>query len=100
MSQVTPLLGTINIQSSANDDAETKIKKVGEAAGEFEACLLRQMLQSAKVGGDKSEHGFGSMIVDAMATGIVQGGGLGLAKALQESLAKQLQQQVEPAAKK
>jgi Rod binding domain-containing protein len=100
MSHVTPLSGAISIQSSPNDDVETKIKKVGEAAGEFEACLLRQMFQSAKFGGDKSEHGYGSMIVDAMATGVVQGGGLGLAKALQDSLAKQLHQQVSPADKK
>lgn len=57
-------------------------------AQEFESALLRQILSSAKVGGKDSEKGYGSMAVDALANGLMAGGGIGLARALEEALAK------------
>lgn len=60
-----------------------------KAAQELETSFVRQLLQSAKIGGKGSENGYGSMAVDALATGIQSGGGLGLARSIERALARQ-----------
>jgi len=57
--------------------------------GEFETAFLHQVLQAAKIGGQKMEHGYGAMAVDALAGGIQAGGGLGLARAIERALERQ-----------
>lgn len=67
-------------------EAEAKrIDKAHEAAGQFEAVLVRQMLHESKMFG-KSQNGFTGMAVDAMADGITKGGGLGLAQLIERAL--------------
>ena len=71
--------------------AESKqSEKLAHVAKEFEAVMLRQLLAANKIAGKSSETGYGSMAVDGLASGIVNGGGLGLARQLQESLARAL----------
>lgn len=60
-----------------------------KAAEELETSFIRQLLQSAKIGGKDAENGYGSMAVDALATGIEAGGGLGLARQIERALARQ-----------
>ena len=61
--------------------------KVHKAAQEFEAMFVRQILTAAKVGGghDK-QQGYDGMAVDALASGITKGGGLGLAREVEDAL--------------
>ena len=61
----------------------------GEAARQFEAIMLRQLLDeslgkvfSKGAGG----HVYGYMITDALADGISKGGGLGLARVIESQL--------------
>jgi Rod binding domain-containing protein len=61
--------------------------KIQEAAREFESMFVRQILSAAKVGGDHQEsQGYEGMVVDALATGIAKGGGLGLAREIEDAL--------------
>jgi Rod binding domain-containing protein len=57
-------------------------------AQEFERMLLLQMLRSSKVCGD--EKGYGSMMVDSLADGVMKGGGLGLSEVIVRSLERSL----------
>jgi Rod binding domain-containing protein len=57
-------------------------------AEEFERMLLMQMLRSSKICGD--EKGYGSMLVDALADGVMKGGGLGLSEVMVRSLERSL----------
>ena len=56
-------------------------------AAEFESMMLRQLLTASKVGGNTS--GYSDMAVDAMASGITQAGGVGLARQIETALAGQ-----------
>lgn len=58
-----------------------------KAAAEMEAVFIRQLLAAAKIGGQSSDSGYGAMAVDALATGIQNGGGIGLARRIEEALA-------------
>lgn len=60
-------------------------KKAHDAAGQFEAVFVRQMLQEAKMFG-KANNAMSGMAVDAMADSIEKGGGLGLAQMIERSL--------------
>jgi Rod binding domain-containing protein len=75
-------VGTVH--KGAADKTDAALKKV---AAEFESALVRQLLQSAKVGGKQADKGYGSMAVDALASGLSAGGGLGLARAIEAALA-------------
>jgi Rod binding domain-containing protein len=55
-------------------------------AREFEAVLVRQVLTAAKAAGENSGSQYGGMAIDALADGIMHGGGLGLARTLELSL--------------
>jgi Rod binding domain-containing protein len=74
-----------NAAKSAKKPVDPALKHVAE---EFEGVLLRQLLQNAEVGGKKGSQGYGSMAVDALATGLLQGGGLGLARAIEQTVAE------------
>lgn len=76
-------VGTVQKGSGA-EKADAALKKV---AAEFESALVRQLLQTAKVGGKQAERGYGGMAVDALASGLEAGGGLGLARAIEAALA-------------
>jgi Rod binding domain-containing protein len=67
---------------------DARTEKLEKAAGEFETIFVKQLLKEAKVGGEqKSGGGYGDMAVDALASGIQKGGGLGLAKRIEQALA-------------
>lgn len=68
--------------------AKTRDPALKHVAEEFESALLRQILHSAKVGGKDGDKGYGSMAVDALASGLMAGGGIGLARAIEEALAR------------
>lgn len=58
---------------------------VHRAASEFEAMLVRQLLSTMKLGG--KESGYADMAVDALATSMTSGKGLGLAREIEDCLA-------------
>jgi flagellar protein FlgJ len=60
-----------------------------EAARQFEAILLRQMLEESlgkAFSKGSGGHVYGYMITDALADGISKGGGLGLARVIESQL--------------
>jgi Rod binding domain-containing protein len=62
--------------------------KIAHVAQQFEEVFVRQLLSSAKMGGDDKEGGggYGAMTIDALATGVSKGGGLGIAKSIEMAL--------------
>jgi Rod binding domain-containing protein len=66
---------------------DARTEKLEKAAGEFESLFVKQLLKEAKIGGDPKSGGYADMAVDALATGIQRGGGLGLAKRIEQALA-------------
>jgi Rod binding domain-containing protein len=66
--------------------ADTKLHKMAQ---EFEAVFVRQLLSAAKLSGSaKKEDGYDGMEVDALATAVTRGGGLGLARQIEEALSQ------------
>jgi len=64
--------------------APTKAEKdAGRVGAEFEAILVRHMLASSAMGG---KGGYADMAVEAMASAISSGGGLGLGHAISQAL--------------
>lgn len=59
---------------------------IAKVAAQFEQVFVRQLLQVAKVGGTQESGGYGAMATDALATGISQGGGLGIAAQIEAAL--------------
>ena len=84
MSAISPV-GSV-IASPANVAATKAKEDVKRVAREFEGMLVRQLVSAAKVGGKNSESGYGAMAVDALASGVMDGGGLGLARKLEDAL--------------
>jgi Rod binding domain-containing protein len=79
---------TAAAQSSLASDPK-RLAKLRSAAHEFEAVLVKQLLKSAKMGssGDaEKSNGYGDMAVDAMASAVEKGGGLGLAKRIEQAI--------------
>jgi Rod binding domain-containing protein len=69
---------------------DPRIEKLRHAAGEFESMLVKQMLKAAKIGGaggDEKASGYEDMTVDALASAIEKGGGLGLARRIEQAIA-------------
>lgn len=60
------------------------LKKVAQ---DFEGIFLRQLLEAAKFGNGKDKT-YGGMIVEALSSGIMDGGGLGLAKQIEGDLGR------------
>jgi len=66
--------------SSPND------QRLAESCVEFEGVLVRQLLASSNVGAAE-RSGYGSMVTDALASAVTDGGGLGIAEAVRRALA-------------
>lgn len=81
--------GATAAQSAEPAGAKPADPALHRACEEFEAAFIKQLLTAAKVGGKQQDHGYGAMAVDALADGIVAGGGLGLARAVERALARQ-----------
>ncbi|HXN32858.1 MAG TPA: hypothetical protein VN894_13395 [Polyangiaceae bacterium] len=74
----------------AKTPPDPRIEKLRHAAGEFESLLVKQLLKAAKIGGaggDEKASGYGDMAVDALASSIERGGGLGLAHRIEQAIA-------------
>ncbi len=71
--------------------AEAPPKALDQAAREFEAIFLKQLLTSLErtTEGASGNAIYGSMVVDSMADAITRAGGLGLADEIQRSLSSQ-----------
>lgn len=63
-----------------------KADRLRHAAREFEAVFVRQILSQAKIAG-KSDA-YGGMAVDAVASAVTAGSGLGVAKLIEDSLTR------------
>jgi Rod binding domain-containing protein len=101
---ITPLLKTGSPNTPSSSAAETQLDaapaikaklaakavdpKIAHVAQQFEEVFVRQLLSSAKMGGDDKEGGggYGAMTIDALATGVSKGGGLGIAKSIEMAL--------------
>jgi hypothetical protein len=79
--------GATAAASGAHAPKDAKTAKLEKAAGEFEQIFVKQLLKEAKVGGAQKEGGYGDMAIDALASGVQKGGGLGLAKQIEAALA-------------
>lgn len=84
---VRPVQGTPETMIASRAEKTTDERAVAKAAQEMEGVFVRHLLAAAKMGGSSSDSGYGSMAVDALAQGIQGGGGLGLARAIEEALA-------------
>jgi len=80
--------------ASASADGSAEAARRLEAAREFEAVLLQQMLKrlerTTRVGGGEAPAGqseYGSMVVQAVADALARGGGLGIAELVSERMA-------------
>ena len=66
-------------------------EQVKAAAGQFEAIIVRELLQDSigkLAGGDKNGGGmYGYMLTDVLASKLTAGGGLGLGKIFEQQLA-------------
>ena len=66
-------------------------EQVKAAAGQFEAIIVRELLQDSVgklAGGDKNGGGmYGYMLTDVLASKLTAGGGLGLGKIFEQQLA-------------
>ena len=61
--------------------------KLAHACVEFEGLLVRQLLASSNVGAAE-RSGYGSMVTDALAGAVSDGGGLGVAEAIRRALSE------------
>ncbi len=64
--------------------------RLAKAAQDLEGIFVRQLVAAAKLGGKSAESGYGAMAADALATGIQAGGGLGLARRIEDALSGSL----------
>ncbi len=77
-------------RSPAAGQAKTPAEaKVHKAAQDFEGMFLKQILSAAKVGGSHGkQNGYDGMAVDAVADAVGKGGGMGLARQIEDAVAK------------
>jgi Rod binding domain-containing protein len=89
MSKVNPITTRME-PNDAHPTAPTKTAadpKIHKAAQEFEAMFVRQILTAAKVGGShEKKNGYDGMAVDAVAGAVTKGGGMGLAREIEEAI--------------
>jgi Rod binding domain-containing protein len=86
---IAPVSSALAAIGTTGSNHEPRADKIRHAATEFETILVKQLLKAAKLGGpggDEKANGYADMAVDALASGIEQGGGLGLARRLEEAL--------------
>ncbi len=82
------LASQVEAAAAAHDPRMAKLKS---AATEFESLLVKQLLKSAKLGGsgsggDEKSNGYADMSVDALASAVERGGGLGLARQIEHAI--------------
>ena len=75
----TPPKASKPVDAAAGDPA------LERACKDFEAVFLRQLLEVSKVG-QQAGAGYGSMVVDALATSVNDAGGLGLSDRIRAAL--------------
>jgi hypothetical protein len=85
---IAPVTAQPPVAGAAAADAH-KLEKLHKATEDFESILVKQLLNAAKLGGQKSS-GYADMAVDALATGVEKSGGLGLARRLEAALSHSL----------
>lgn len=93
----TPIPGNLDAISSADSSSNEKSQKAMKAARQFEAILLNSLLDPlqkafASLPGDDDQPGSGeyqSMGTQALATGLANAGGLGIAPMIAHSLLKE-----------
>ena len=67
-------------------DQQAQFKKLDEAAKGFEQIFVQQLLKTANFASQLKSGGYGTMAMDAMASGITKGGGMGLSDMIRDSL--------------
>lgn len=72
-----------NATPTAELAPKPKARATDKVARQFEEVFIKQILQSAHALGPKDGGGYGGMALDALASGIAQGGGIGLARTIQ-----------------
>ena len=84
-----------NATNAANKNAaaaKANVEKLRHAATEFESILVKQLVKAAKLGGSADKgNGYADMTVDALASAIERGGGLGLSHRIEEAIGKNAQ---------
>jgi len=88
-SMTSALPGALNLRALSSATPAGQRKAV---AGQFEAIMLRQFLSQSvgkMMGGEDSAQGsiYGYMLTDSLAQTMAAGGGLGLAKIIEQQLA-------------
>jgi Rod binding domain-containing protein len=101
-STTSSLPGGLNLHALANESPAAQRKTV---AGQFEAILLRQFLNDSvgsMMGGEDTAQGsvYGYMLTDTMAQSMAAGGGLGMAKIIEQQLSPRGTPAAEPAVSK
>src|SRR5437763_16745759 len=90
LSALAPLAGTTN--------ATAKSSKIHDAAQQFEALLVGEMLKSAREGGswgltdeesDPGQDTFSGMAESQFANALAKSGGLGLSRVVEQSVSQQ-----------
>jgi Rod binding domain-containing protein len=61
-------------------------RELARVAKELEGVFLRQLLAASKFGEEAGKSGFGTMVVDALASSVAEGGGIGLAQRITDAL--------------
>lgn len=93
--QSAPLSDLNGLRGIVNDPSITERQKMAETSRQFEAIMLRQILNDAMKptikGGVFDESGgaaniYRSMMTDVVSNAMAQGGGIGLATSLQAQL--------------
>lgn len=69
-----------------NASKEAEASKLKQAAQQFESIFVRQLLKNSKITGSMGDSGYGSMALEALSNGVTERGGLGLAKAIEDSI--------------
>lgn len=81
---MTTAVGTVSpVATATTDPAHENRKVTSKVAREFEEVFLHQILQSSHVLGKGDSSGYAGMALDALASGLSQAGGVGLARTLQ-----------------
>lgn len=83
---ISPLSPHAALQPAS--DANKNAAKLRHAATEFESILVKQLLKAAKLGGGEGDkgNGYADMTVDALASAVERGGGLGLAHRIEQAI--------------
>ena len=84
-SAIAPLSSHAVAQAAHDPNAD----KLRRAATEFESLLVKQLLKAANMGGSgggEKASGYTDMTVDALASAIERGGGLGLARRIEQAI--------------